>query len=967
MNVSDFLELKDINVLLDDEVFCDGKVLALYSEEKENYTSAIEEKMKAASCNKLIVVYSHKKMEIQRQLQEYEVLQEIKTDTIFFANEENKVLEKEIPIIEEDLSKEIEAYLEYAFGENSGKKVFYFEGDKLRSTNKKRVTDIVDLVCEEVYYATVSVNNELINKQNISTAPIKKARKTIMETLINGEDTEVYMSGTSAESTIYRALFVGTGIRNGQYAHNVERVIDIFNDFIASACDCKKCMSNLLDVLTKEPIGMRKGIIPIYLAYVLSERNEDVVIYFGKKEQQLTSDILLNMCEYPEDYYIFVSSDDVRKEQYLSAMGQLFDAKETTNKSESRIAGILLAMQRWFRALPQVTKNIKKNNVYWNNDAIAQAFPKIKILLQSMDANPYEVIFVELPKVVGSDDYSDICNILAELRQKANNYLSWISQRAVEKTIETFDKKAKQDLHHTMIEWYEHQSDFAKHGLHSSQVTGLMTCIAENSSYDDVEFVKRIIRAVTDIHLDTWNEASLEEYISMLKAVKEEIENLGQVASNNGKNELSFVGNLNLMEQIKFVPPESIGTTINNFKKSIRSFDKVNNNDRYFMTIQTKIGEILRCKNRISEWEDEIKDIEAEIEGKEDAKKYQIELNDVKKRLKEQTSKKENAIAKIAEAESEKSRFKKIYDQLIAKSDKGREIRRYIAYAVKIQEWLQEYYNNEESMIRKQLEDRVNAIFTRMYHGERILQINEKYQSVLYTKIKGSDELIISGESEGLIRVKNFAFIAGLVDLAKEKALRGIPLLVQRYKKIMLELGAHMYIIKTIKGDITKPLGVQAIVNAANSSLLGGGGVDGAIHRAAGPELLFECRLLGGCKTGQAKLTKAYNLPCDYIIHTVGPVWNGGKKNEEELLASCYYNAMQVAMDNEIRTIAFPSISTGIYHFPVELAAKIAVATVARFLSVNEDKFDLVEWVLFDENTEKVYENEVDKIYRDMK
>ena len=168
-----------------------------------------------------------------------------------------------------------------------------------------------------------------------------------------------------------------------------------------------------------------------------------------------------------------------------------------------------------------------------------------------------------------------------------------------------------------------------------------------------------------------------------------------------------------------------------------------------------------------------------------------------------------------------------------------------------------------------------------------------------------------------------------------------------------------MYLIKTVRGDITKPLGVQAIVNAANSSLLGGGGVDGAIHRAAGPELLFECRLLGGCKTGQAKITKAYNLPCDYVIHTVGPVWNGGKKNEEELLASCYHNSMQVAMDNGIRTIAFPSISTGIYHFPVELAAKIAVSTVARFLSDNEDKFDLVEWVLFDENTEKVYEREV--------
>ena len=168
--------------------------------------------------------------------------------------------------------------------------------------------------------------------------------------------------------------------------------------------------------------------------------------------------------------------------------------------------------------------------------------------------------------------------------------------------------------------------------------------------------------------------------------------------------------------------------------------------------------------------------------------------------------------------------------------------------------------------------------------------------------------------------------------------------------------------IKTIRGDITKSLGVQAIVNAANSSLLGGGGVDGAIHRAAGPELLAECRLLGGCKTGQAKITKAYKLPCDYVIHTVGPVWNGGKKNEEKLLADCYYNSMCVALENGIRTIAFPSIATGVYRFPVDLAAKIAVRTVAKFLEDNEGQFDLVEWVLFDEQTARVYEQEVDKL-----
>ena len=165
--------------------------------------------------------------------------------------------------------------------------------------------------------------------------------------------------------------------------------------------------------------------------------------------------------------------------------------------------------------------------------------------------------------------------------------------------------------------------------------------------------------------------------------------------------------------------------------------------------------------------------------------------------------------------------------------------------------------------------------------------------------------------------------------------------------------------LKTTLGDITKITTVEAIVNAANSSLLGGGGVDGAIHRAAGSELLAECRTLHGCKTGQAKLTKAYKLPCKYVIHTVGPVWNGGSLNEEEKLADCYKNSLALAVENNIRTIAFPSISTGIYRFPVERAAKIAVATVKAFLQENPDKIDEVLWVLFDEKTESIYEKEV--------
>ncbi len=169
--------------------------------------------------------------------------------------------------------------------------------------------------------------------------------------------------------------------------------------------------------------------------------------------------------------------------------------------------------------------------------------------------------------------------------------------------------------------------------------------------------------------------------------------------------------------------------------------------------------------------------------------------------------------------------------------------------------------------------------------------------------------------------------------------------------------------MEIVEGDITKQK-ADAIVNAANPTLLGGGGVDGAIHRAAGPELLEECKKIGGCPTGEARVTKGYRLPAKWVIHTVGPVWRGGNANEDELLASCYKNSLKAAKEIGAKTVAFPSISTGAYGFPMERACEIALKEVAKFLE-NDDFIEKVIFVTFGKDAYNIYKETFKRLFGD--
>lgn len=227
----------------------------------------------------------------------------------------------------------------------------------------------------------------------------------------------------------------------------------------------------------------------------------------------------------------------------------------------------------------------------------------------------------------------------------------------------------------------------------------------------------------------------------------------------------------NLIEELKFVPPESIGTTIRNFKIEIERFNSPNLDENYYKSLVSKMKIILNYKNSISEKEERINEIEVKLSDMEYTKNYQIEVDEIEKRLRTLRCRRDEIIKKQSILESEIESLKKSYDSLALVSDKNKEILEYMAYAEAIRDYIESHYSEKEDSIREKLQEKVNEMFKKMYHGEREVYINEKYQTMLLTKVNGKTEME-TGESEGLLRVKNFAFISGLVDLARTKALK---------------------------------------------------------------------------------------------------------------------------------------------------------------------------------------------------
>lgn len=579
MEVSSFLNIRSAEAFFDKGDLADGKVITLFSF-GSTYQADVKKHVAELECPKLIVVAPKAKITCEKQLKEFEILQDIRKNHLFISD--NEVMKKEIPLLEEDIITVVEKEISRVYVDDDDCQVLAFNGNKVICLDVAEEEDAVNRCCERVYPKTPAINNEIINRSVIGTGQTKRTRLNIIREILasKGDVDEEFYAGTNQEATVFRSLFCVTGIVDGIVEKNLYEVIELLDKFIDSCCDEKRSFEEIISRLTHEPYGMRMGVIPIYLAFALAKRREDLVVYYAQGEEQLTAEIVVNMCEHAADYSLFLSKEDHLKEQYIKNLNELFSVNESRNLTENRIKNIVLCMQRWFRSLPQVTRNAANISHYYDESVIAGMLA-LKKVLQKVEYNPYEIIFVTLSNELNCNSYQETFNAIEASKKAYDSYLGWTIEITVDGIYKVFDEKRKLDMYHSLKKWYEKQSSLSKQGLHSGKITNFMSCIEKLDVYDDAEVTKKLVKAVSNVFIDNWNDGAYEEFISDLAELKKEIEGIRE-DRNEGKRKLSFIGkNGKVIEKYYEPVDEGTGNILRNvLEDTLDEFDDLSVNDR---------------------------------------------------------------------------------------------------------------------------------------------------------------------------------------------------------------------------------------------------------------------------------------------------------------------------------------------------------------------------------------------------
>lgn len=585
MNVDDFLSIESANALLKD---CagDGKVITLFSFSGIKQ-ELVNKHLMTLGDTRIVVVCPKKGLKIQKQLKDFEIITELRDNQAFTSS--NEILKNELPLMIDDLTLEIEASLEELYKDDTDTRVIYLEDERIKNVRVGNEEVAVNKCCERLYVKTPIINNELVNKTTINTVQTRKARINIINAILNNEIDDEFVKGSNQEATVYRSLFQVTHIVDDCSKKDaaLTEILKNINQYIDECSDRKVGMTSLITKLTSAPYGMRLGVIPFYFAYVLANRHEDIVTYFANKEIQINADIIVNMCEQPEDYAIYVSKEDLQKEKYISELNLLFQVADNRNLSTNRIKDIFICMQRWFRALPQVSRNLLNIDKYIESDIKITAMKTIKKSLQKVEFNPFETLFVDYPQVFNANSLEVTYQIIDECKTYYDDYFDWIQEEIVEIIYMAFGGRRKKDLYHCLKDWYEGQSKRSKQGLYSGRITNFMSTIEMLDVYSDAEIALKIAKAVSDVYVENWNIGAIEDFKNDLKSIMEEITSIKDEA-HTGEMTLSFTRrNGEPFEKTYSHADESTGSVLRNIiEDTLEEYDDLSVNDRVSILLE---------------------------------------------------------------------------------------------------------------------------------------------------------------------------------------------------------------------------------------------------------------------------------------------------------------------------------------------------------------------------------------------
>lgn len=526
----DFVSLVNSEYLFE-EKDADGIIIAIVSENTCDRKEIVR-KLKELGNMRIVVIIPENIFKIEKVIKEYLAVIRLMKDVDFIDN--NKALSEELNLYEEDLIYEINDYLEKNYlPENSKCSIYNLTSINKNYYGRGSFNRLLSSICGVCYNASPKINNELINRRKISTQ-IQKARNRIIETLLEKKETESFLKGTSSEATIFRAAFIATGIYgdNGDVDKGTQKLIKVIHEFVETAGGTKRPLKDLYDKLLGEGLGVRKGIIPIYLAYEISKLEGISVIYFKQKELKISADILNLINENPERYTLYVEKETIEKARYLSQLKSLFGVK--SNMGEAGIYKTAEGIVEWYRSLPKYTIN-------FSSKKDIKGLKDFRNILIKQEQNPRELIFEKFPSIFEGD--YDICiKKLEEIKRYLDLHIIKEKKKIAQYTKVLFKEGESGNLNSILLQWYGKYEYVFKSSVQGVYLKNFIDFVKNIRTYNEAVIVNGLAKIFTGLYIEDWNEKSLLIYQENLKGVIQESELLGSFeCDNGGKRKISFI------------------------------------------------------------------------------------------------------------------------------------------------------------------------------------------------------------------------------------------------------------------------------------------------------------------------------------------------------------------------------------------------------------------------------------------